>query len=176
MIDTVKMCYRFVGKRRVSEKVTKKDCGELLGDTVLSFAKRCLFGIQVLFWISVVSGCSFDQKWQYDLAFPATVVLKNEANQAIKDIKVVGTPKSSSPFVIRRKAMGPGETVEFPVPRTVHKDVSDGNFSFYGSYKGEAECQIDGQIIKMGGGVEAERLRVTIVLSKCSCWKKTIGA
>ena len=115
--------------------------------------------------LGLMNGCSFDEKWQKDIQFPALLVIKNGASSTIENIGVGSSLEAESGFIIQHDRLNPGDIKEFKVSGGVYNDICAGKFLLTGSSGGFRREKLNGRALKREGMVIVERLKVTILIS-----------
>ncbi len=117
--------------------------------------------------IALVIGCNFDAGYQYDLRFPASLIIKNETKGTVVVDSVLSSPEAESTFVLKGRSMGPGEFLKFRIAATDYKVILAGAFVLRGSCGGKQPWEVPGRKLTRNGVYDAQRWDVTVTISTC---------
>jgi hypothetical protein len=135
--------------------------------TVFELLSRIAKRGGLILLISLAAGCNFDGERQYNIRFPASLIIKNETagNVVINNIR--SSPEAKGTFSLKGSPMGPGESFTLRVAESDYRDLLAGSFVLLGSCGDKAPWEVPGGKLSRKGISDAQRWDVTVSISTC---------
>ena len=121
----------------------------------------------VIMLIWVISGCTFDEKLQYSLMYPATVEIINNSNKYIRVRSIYGAEAAKSGFILRGGDIAPGHNLKMDISEYMFDDIVAGFYIIEGECGKKSDWKVDGLTIKQGSIENTENWSVSLVVMGC---------
>lgn len=121
-----------------------------------------------MLFIMLAAGCNFDAERQYNLRFPASLIIKNETAGTVVINNIRSSPEAKGTFSLKGSPMEPGQSFTLRVAETDYKDILAGSFVLLGSCGNKSPWEVPGGKLSRKGVYDAKRWDVTVSISTCN--------
>lgn len=117
--------------------------------------------------VILISGCNFDRERQYNIRYPATLVLENVSHEKIDIQRLYSSPDAKSAFVLNGKSILPGKTVSIRVSEPTYDDILNKHYVLEGICGDRNAWSKDGAGLRHQSVENETQWRVVIFIENC---------
>lgn len=121
----------------------------------------------LLLLIGLAMGCNFDADRQYNLRFPATLIIVNDTSGQLSIKQIWSIPDAESTFVLKGSVIEPGKSLQFRIAESDYRVILAGDFKLIGACGDKAPRELPGDKLPRQGVSNSERWNVTVSLPNC---------
>ena len=135
--------------------------------SVYEFLRRLVWGSSLILLIALTTGCNFDAEYQFDMRFPASLIIKNDTQETVVIDTILSSPEAESTFVLKGRSLGLGEFLSLRIAATDYKVILAGDFVLRGSCGDRQIWEMPGRKLTRNGLYDSQRWDVTVTISTC---------
>ena len=117
---------------------------------------------------TLTSACVFDGDRQYDLRFPATVILANQTGVPMEVLGLGNDAQAASTFILNEVQIDSGSHADLRIAEAVYEDIVAGHFNLWLRCAGREAGEFPGQALPREPRVDATHWQVTVTLRHCN--------
>ncbi len=122
----------------------------------------------MLFWVGLAMGCNFDGDRQYNLRFPATLIIVNDTPAPLSIKQIWSNPGAESTFVLKGSTVEPGKSLQFRIAESDYRVILAGDFKLIGACGDKEPHEMPGDKLPRQGVSNSERWDVTVSVPTCN--------
>jgi len=134
---------------------------------IYNFLRRIILWSGFLLFIGLVVACNFDEEYQYNLRFPATLIIVNDTSKTISIKQIWSNPDAESTFVLKGGTVEPGKSLRFRIAESDYRVILAGDFKLISVCGDKAPREMPGDKLPRQGVSNAQRWDVTVSIPKC---------
>jgi hypothetical protein len=117
--------------------------------------------------VILILGCNFDRERQYNIRYPATLVLENLSREKIDIRRLYSSPDAKSAFVLNGKSILPGKTASIRISEPTYDDILNKHYVLEGSCSDGNAWSKDGAGMRHQSVENEAQWRVVIFIENC---------
>jgi len=117
--------------------------------------------------VALLAACRFDEGYQYDLRYPASLIIQNTTESSMHTVSVAGNADADSTFVLNQEAVPAGGSIAIRVSEPVYEDLVDGHFALRLVCAGAAPAEFPGTALSRKPLRDADHWQVTVTVANC---------
>lgn len=117
--------------------------------------------------VILISGCNFDRERQYNIRYPATLVLENASREKIDIQRLYSFPDAKSAFALNGKSILPGKTVSIRISEPTYDDILNKHYLLEGSCGDGSALSKNGAELRLQSAENEKQWQVVIFIENC---------
>ena len=133
----------------------------------MKIIKTSIYCITVIGLVFSLLSCAFDQNRQFDLRYPAVLILENKQSKTINVTSIYNSNDTLAGFILQGGKIAAKGNINMRISEATFHAIDNGKFIVEGSCKNESKWHANGGDIRRKSVQNNVEWKVILYIDKC---------